>query len=76
VPLSQTVAVGCGPDAAELISLAGLGVAVDSTRVPADGEPTRSAHLDALLFVLGLRLDEPDEGTRPAPSRVTSAARD
>ena len=61
VPLSQTVAVGCGQDAAELISLAGLGVAVDSTRQPTDGEPTRSAHLDALLFVLGLRPDEPEE---------------
>lgn len=67
VPLSQTVAVGCGPDAAELISLAGLGVAVDSTRQPADGEPPRSAHLDALLFVLGLRPDEPEEpGSRAA----------
>jgi phosphoserine phosphatase len=67
VPLSQTVAVGCGADAAELISLAGLGVAVDSTRQPADGEPTRSAHLDALLFVLGLRPDEPEEaGSRAA----------
>ena len=61
VPLTQTVAVGCGPDAAELISLAGLGVVVDTTRQPADGEPPRSAHLDALLFVLGLRPDEPGE---------------
>lgn len=75
VPLSQTVAVGCGPEAAELISLAGLGVAVDATRQPADGEPTRSAHLDALLFVLGLRGDEPDVPV-PAAPRLTTSARD
>lgn len=61
VPLSQTVAVGSGPEAAELMSLAGLGVAVEATR-PGDGEPTAAAHLDALLFVLGLRVDEPDDG--------------
>ncbi|MFL6129765.1 MAG: ACT domain-containing protein [Mycobacteriales bacterium] len=70
VPLSQTVAVGCGPEAAELMSLAGLGVAVDSTRPPADGEPTRSAHLDALLFVLGLRPDEPEDAARRSGETV------
>ena len=67
VPLGQTVAVGSGPQAADLISTAGLGVAVDATRTPAKGEPARAAHLDALLFVLGLRGDDPDEpGRRPA----------
>ncbi len=61
VPLSQTVAVGSGPDAAELLSLAGLGVAVEATRAPTGGEPVRGMHLDALLFVLGLRADDPDD---------------
>ena len=32
VPLAQSVAVGCGPEAAELLRLAGLGVAVDAAR--------------------------------------------
>jgi phosphoserine phosphatase len=74
VPLSQTVAVGCGPAAAEVISLAGLGVAVDTTRQPADGEPTRSAHLDALLFVLGLRPDDTDTAA-PTPGRLPTPTR-
>jgi phosphoserine phosphatase len=60
VPLAQTVAVGCGPEAAELLRLAGLGVVVDATR-PTEADPERSAHLDALQLVLGLRADDPEE---------------
>lgn len=60
VPLAQTVAVGCGADAADMLRLAGLGVVVDAAR-PAEGQPARSAHLDALQFVLGLRTDDPDD---------------
>ena len=65
VPLAQTVAVGCGDDAAEMLRLAGLGVVLDAAR-PAEGTPARSAHLDALQFALGLRTDDPDELLRPA----------
>jgi phosphoserine phosphatase len=61
VPLSQTVAVGSGPNAAELMSLAGTGVALEASRAPAEGQPSRAAHLDSLLFVLGLRTDDPDD---------------
>lgn len=64
VPLAQTVAVGCGDDAAEMLRLAGLGVVLDAAR-PAEGTPARSAHLDALQFALGLRTDDPDELLRP-----------
>ena len=64
VPLTQSVAVGCGAEAAELVRLAGLGVVLDAAR-PSDGEPQRSAHLDALQFVLGLRTDDPDEPVQP-----------
>ena len=59
MPLAQSVAVGCGPEAAELLRLAGLGVVVDAAR-PTEGAPERSAHLDALQFLLGLRADDPD----------------
>jgi len=72
VPLSQTVAVGTGPGAAELISLAGLGVAVDATRPPGKGDSTPAAHLDALLFVLGLRVDEPDDGAQRRPDALAA----
>jgi len=61
VPLGQTVAVGSGAEAADLICTAGLGVAVDAARTPARGEPGRAAHLDALLFVLGLRGEDAEE---------------
>jgi phosphoserine phosphatase len=72
VPLEQSVAVGCGPEAAELLRLAGLGVVLDAAR-PSGGEPERSAHLDALQFVLGLRTDDPEEPVRPED--VLAAAR-
>jgi phosphoserine phosphatase len=66
VPLPQSVAVGCGEPAAELLRLAGLGVVLDAARpVPAGGEHARAAHLDALQFVLGLRMDDPDDPGRP-----------
>jgi phosphoserine phosphatase len=61
VPLGQTVAVGTGAEAADLICTAGLGVAVDAARTPARGEPGRAAHLDALLFVLGLRGEDVEQ---------------
>ena len=64
VPLAQSVAIGCGPEAAELVRLAGLGVVVDAAR-PTEGAPERSAHLDALQFLLGLRADDPEEPIRP-----------
>ena len=63
VPLAQSVAVGCGAEAAELLRLAGLGVVLDAAR-PSAEEPERSAHLDALQFVLGLRTDDPEELVR------------
>jgi phosphoserine phosphatase len=72
VPLAQSVAVGCGAEAAELVRLAGLGVVLDVAR-RTDGEPQRSAHLDALQFVLGLRTDDPDEPVRP--EEILAAAR-
>jgi phosphoserine phosphatase len=59
VPLAQTVAAGCGDEAVDLVRLAGLGVVVDAAR-PAEGPPARSAHLDALQFALGLRMDDPE----------------
>jgi phosphoserine phosphatase len=64
VPLAQSVAIGCGPEAAELVRLAGLGVVVDAAR-PTEGAPERTAHLDALQFLLGLRADDPEEPIRP-----------
>jgi phosphoserine phosphatase len=64
VPLAQSVAVGCGPEAAELLRLAGLGVVVDTTR-PTDADPVRTAHLDALQFLLGLRADDPEDPVLP-----------
>lgn len=64
VPLAQSVAVGCGPEAAEMLRLAGLGMVLDAAR-PAEGEPERSAHLDAVQFVLGLRTDDPEDALRP-----------
>ncbi len=73
VPLSQTVGVGSGSGAAELMGLAGLGVAVDATRSPAEGEPTRAAHLDALLFVLGMRTDDPDEAAPRRPEALAAS---
>lgn len=77
VPLTQTVAVGCGGEAAELLRLAGLGVIVDAARpTPTDREPDRSAHLDALQFVLGLRMDDPDDPARhPDALAATRPAR-
>ncbi len=60
VPLAQSVAVGCGPEAAELLRLAGLGVVVDAAR-PTAADSERSVHLDALQFLLGLRADDPEE---------------
>jgi phosphoserine phosphatase len=72
VPLAQSIAVGCGAEAAELVRLAGLGVVLDAAR-PSDGEPQRSAHLDALQFVLGLRTDDPEDALRPED--VLAAAR-
>jgi phosphoserine phosphatase len=72
VPLTQSVAVGCGPEAAELLRLAGLGVVLAAAR-PTEDEPGRSAHLDALQFVLGLRTDDPEEPVRPED--VLAAAR-
>lgn len=75
VPLSQTIAVGCGPEAADLITLAGLGVAVDATRQPAEGEPSRGAHLDALLFVLGLRGEDAGDPGRRADAAVATGTR-
>jgi phosphoserine phosphatase len=73
VPLAQSVAVGCGPEAAELVRLAGLGVVVDAAR-PSEGAPERSAHLDALQFLLGLRADDPEEPIRPEDA-LTAARR-
>ena len=64
MPLAQSVAIGCGPEAAELVRLAGLGVVVAAAR-PTEGAPERSAHLDALQFLLGLRADDPEEPIRP-----------
>jgi phosphoserine phosphatase len=64
VPLAQCVAVGCGSEAAAMLRLAGLGVVVDATR-PTEGDPERSAHLDALQFLLGLRADDPEDLLRP-----------
>jgi phosphoserine phosphatase len=72
VPLTQSVAVGCGTEAAELLRLAGLGVVLAAAR-PTEDEPGRSAHLDALQFVLGLRTDDPEEPVRPED--VLAAAR-
>jgi phosphoserine phosphatase len=72
VPLPQSVAVGCGEEAAELLRLAGLGVVLDAAR-PSDAGAERSAHLDTLQFVLGLRTDDPDEILRPED--VLTAAR-
>ena len=63
VPLAQSVAVGCGPEAAEMLRLAGLGMVLDAARA-AEGEPERSSHLDALQFVLGLRTDDPEDMLR------------
>jgi len=67
VPLAEAVAVGCGDGAAELLRLAGLGVVLDPAR-PTDRYPGRSAHLDALHFLLGLRTDDADQ-----PARVDDA---
>ena len=52
VPLSQTVAVGAGPEATDLLGLAGLGVLVDATRSRAEDDQSTGAHRDALMFVL------------------------
>jgi phosphoserine phosphatase len=60
VPLAQSVAVGCGPEAAELLRLAGLGVVVDAPR-PTEGQPERGAHLEALQLLLGLRTDDAED---------------
>ena len=65
------VAVGCGPEAAELLRLAGLGVVVDVAR-PTEGDLERSAHLDALQFLLGLRADDPEEPLRPEDALTTA----
>ena len=73
VPLAQTVAVGCGEDAVELLRLAGLGVVLDGARPT--HEPVRSAHLDALHFVLGLRMDDPDEPGGPYADAMPTARR-
>ncbi|HEX6754830.1 MAG TPA: ACT domain-containing protein [Mycobacteriales bacterium] len=66
VPLSQTVAVGTGPGAADLLGLAGLGVLVDATRSRTEDEQSTGAHRDGLLFVLGLRGEDAEEPGRPA----------
>jgi phosphoserine phosphatase len=58
VPLSQTVAVGTGAGAADLLALAGLGVLVDATR---SHEQSPGAARDGLLFVLGLHSDDADD---------------
>jgi phosphoserine phosphatase len=54
VPMSQTVAVGCGADDIDMIGSAGLGIAFNgksALRV----SPDASAHyLDSVLFVLGV----------------------
>jgi phosphoserine phosphatase len=74
VPLPQTVAVGCGPEAAELLRLAGLGVVVDVAR-SSGADRDRSAHLDALQFLLGLRADDPQEPLLPEDVLAVNPAR-
>lgn len=64
VPLAQSVAIGCGPEAAEMLRLAGLGMVLDPARAVGDGSD-RSSHLDAVQFVLGLRTDDPEDVLRP-----------
>jgi phosphoserine phosphatase len=76
VPLTQSVAAGCGRDAAELLRLAGLGVVLDVARpVRSDAEPGPSAHLDALRFVLGLRMDDPEDPPRQETDALAAGGR-
>lgn len=64
VPLAQSVAIGCGPEAAEMLRLAGLGMVLDPARALEEGAES-SSHLDAVQFVLGLRTDDPEDVLRP-----------
>src|SRR5215207_9190050 len=76
VPLTQSVAVGCGEHAADLLRLAGLGVVLDVARpVRGDAEVGPSAHLDALRFVLGLRVDDPEDPDRQATDALVARGR-
>src|SRR5829696_894944 len=76
VPLTQSVAVGCGVHAAELLRPAGLGVVLDAARPPrGDAEAGPSAHLDALRFVLGLRVDDPEDPDRRATDALAAGGR-
>lgn len=59
VPLSQTVAVGGGPDDLDLVRSAGLGVTIGTE--PAPSCPAGHAYADTLLFVLGLRRHGADD---------------
>jgi hypothetical protein len=46
-------------------------VVVDAAR-SAEGAPERSAHLDALQLLLGLRADDPEEPIRPEDALTTA----
>jgi hypothetical protein len=39
---------------------------------PTEGAPERSAHLDALQFLLGLRADDPEEPLLPEDALSTA----
>ena len=57
VPLSQTVAVGDGANDLDMLAAAGLGIAFNAKPVVrAQADTTVSVpHLDAILFLLGIR---------------------
>ncbi len=67
IPLSQTVAVGDGPNDIDMLATAGLGVAFNAKPVVRDQAHAalNQPYLDAILFVLGISradiesLDEP-----------------
>ena len=67
VPLSQTVAVGDGANDLDMLAAAGLGIAFNAKPVVrAAADTTVSVpHLDAILFMLGIRGVDVERSARP-----------
>ncbi len=60
IPLAQTVAVGDGANDADMLSVAGLGIAFNAKPVAQQAADTTLSvpYLDAILFLLGIRREE------------------
>ncbi|CAN5842157.1 phosphoserine phosphatase SerB [soil metagenome] len=66
IPLDQVVAVGDGSNDLDMLAAAGLGIAFNARRTVREAADAslNVPYLDAVLFMLGIRGDEVDVGSR------------